>query len=212
MALPSNNRFLYSFFDIYVSRLVFNCPILATDEYSVPACTFVWPSPFKTAIKFSHVAPLGSCHAGRGAVGKIAVIGIKDRSGIVRAKPVASIDRATLHGFISANVANGAAVMTDNFKSYRGLDGYIHSTVNHSLGEYVRDGVHTNGIESFWSLLKRGYYGIYHYMSAKHLHRYVSEFANRQSMVNFSTMDFIEATIENMADRHISYKELINVE
>ena len=100
--------------------------------------------------------------------------------------------------------------MTDNFKSYRGLEGYIHSTVNHSLGEYVRDGVHTNGIESFWSLLKRGYYGIYHYMSAKHLHRYVSEFANRQNTVNLSTLDFIENTMENMVGRHISYKELIN--
>jgi transposase-like protein len=149
-------------------------------------------------------------HAGRGSVGKIAVLGIKDRSGEVRATPVNSIDRQTLHGFIAANVAHGSAVMTDNFKSYRGLAGYIHSTINHSLGEYVRDGVHTNGIESFWSLLKRGYYGIYHYMSAKHLHRYVCEFANRQSTVNLSTMGFIESTIENMAGRHISYKELIN--
>lgn len=149
-------------------------------------------------------------HAGRGAVGKIAVLGIKDRLGEVRAMPVKSVDRQTLHGFISENVAIGATVMTDNFKSYKGLQGYLHSTVNHSHGEYVRSDVHTNGIESFWSLLKRGYYGIYHYMSGKHLHRYVSEFANRQNTTNLSTLAFIENTLENMTGRHISYRELIN--
>ena len=150
-------------------------------------------------------------HAGRGAVGKTAVLGIKDRLGEVRAMPVRSVDRKTLHGFISENVASGSTVMTDNFKSYGGLQNYLHSTVNHSQGEYVRSDVHTNGIESFWSLLKRGYYGVYHYMSAKHLHRYVSEFANRQNTTNLSTLGFIENTLENMAGRHISYKELINV-
>ncbi len=73
----------------------------------------------------------------------------------------------------------GATVVTDEFKAYRSLPnhGFDHKTVRHSAGEYdsageyVRDMAHTNGIESFWALLKRGYIGIYHYMSAKHLHR-----------------------------------------
>ena len=150
-------------------------------------------------------------HAGRGSVGKTAVLGIKDCLGAVRATPVRPIGRKTLYRFISENVASGATVMTDYFKSYRGLEGYLHSTVNHSHGEYVRSDVHTNGIESFWALLKRGYYGVYHYMSAKHLHRHVSEFANRQNTTNLSTLGFIENTLDQMTGRHIRYKELINV-
>ena len=102
--------------------------------------------------------------------------------------------------------------MTDEWASYRGMKDYTHMTVRHSVGEYVNEMAHTNGIESFWALLKRGYYGIYHYMSVKHLHRYVSEFSNRQSTRNFSTMDFIGATAKLMVGRHLSYKELINAE
>ena len=151
-------------------------------------------------------------HSGRGSVGKTPVVGIKDRSGIVRAMPVVATTKAALHGFISANVIEGSTVMTDEFVSYRGLNlkGFTHLTVNHSAREYVRDQAHTNGIESFRALLKRGYYGIYHYMSVKHLHRYVGEFSNRQNTLKIGTLRFIESTIESMVGRHISYKELIN--
>lgn len=149
-------------------------------------------------------------HQGRGAVGKIAVVGIKDRSGYVRAMPVGSVDKQTLQGFIAANVAVGSAVYTDNFGSYKGLSGYEHVTVNHSVGEYVKEQAHTNGIESFWALLRRGYYGIYHYMSAKHLHRYVGEFANRQNTRKLSTLEFMAATAATMVGRHVSYEELVH--
>ena len=76
------------------------------------------------------------------------------------------------------NAPSGATVVTDQHAGYVGLDalGYAHIRINHSVGEYVREMAHTNGIESFWALLKRGHYGIFHYMSAKHLHRYVAEF------------------------------------
>ena len=87
---------------------------------------------------------------------------------------------------------------------------YNHFTVNHSVGEYVRKQAHTNGIESFWALLKRGHYGVYHYMSAKHLHRYINEFANRHNTSKFGTMQFIDATISRMSNRRLTYKELIN--
>jgi transposase-like protein len=79
----------------------------------------------------------------------------------------------TLKSFIRNKITLGSNVYTDNFTAYRGLTGYNHRAVNHSVGEYVRKQVHTNGIESFWALLKRGYYGIFHYMSFKHLHRYI---------------------------------------
>jgi transposase-like protein len=150
---------------------------------------------------------------GRGAVGKTAVVGIRDENAQVRATPVADTSAPTLKGFIKANVPQGASVVTDEFASYRGLssDGYTHMTVNHSAGEYVRHYcIHTNGIESFWALLKRGHYGIFHYMSAKHLHRYVNEFAFRQNTKDAGTMGFIEATATRMIGKRLTYKELIN--
>lgn len=152
-------------------------------------------------------------HAGRGGVGKTAVVGIRDENSQVRATPIADTTAKTLHGYIKANVPVGASVVTDEFSSYRGLrqDGYTHMTVNHSAGEYVRDFcIHTNGIESFWALLKRGHYGIFHHMSAKHLHRYVNEFSFRQNTKDAGTMGFIEATVSRMVGKRLTYKDLIN--
>ena len=152
-------------------------------------------------------------HAGRGGVGKVAVIGIRDENSQVRATPIADTTGATLKGFIKQNVPAGAAVTTDDFSAYKGLsnDGYMHYTVNHSAGEYVRHYcIHTNGIESFWALLKRGHYGIFHHMSPKHLHRYVNEFAFRQNTKDAGTMGFIEATVSRMVGKRLTYKDLTN--
>jgi transposase-like protein len=152
-------------------------------------------------------------HLGRGGVGKTAVVGIRDDNAQVRATPVADTTGKTLTSFVQANVAEGASVMTDEFSAYRGLSGqgFIHHTVNHSAGEYVRHFcIHTNGIESFWALLKRGHYGIYHFMSAKHLHRYVNEFAFRQNTREAGTMGFIDATIGRMIGKRLTYKGLIH--
>lgn len=152
-------------------------------------------------------------HLGRGGVGKTAVVGIRDDNDQIRAVPVANTDGETLVGFIAANVPAGASVVTDEASAYRGLteQDYIHHTVNHSAGEYVRHFcIHTNGIESFWALLKRGHYGIYHFMSAKHLHRYVNEFSFRQNTRQGGTMGFIDATIGRMGGKRLTYKDLIN--
>lgn len=148
---------------------------------------------------------------GRGGVGKTAVLGIRDENSEIRATPVADTSAPTLTSFIKANVPEGASVVTDEHGAYRGLSnaGYIHHTVNHSKGEYVRHYcIHTNGIESFWALLKRGHYGIYHYMSRKHLHRYVNEFAFRHNTAQSGTMKFIEMTIARMTGKRLTYKAL----
>lgn len=150
-------------------------------------------------------------HAGRGTVGKTAVIGI--RSGdTVKAVPIANTSAVTLQGFVRDSAPFGATVVTDSHASYVGLQtsGYQHIRVNHSVGEYVRDMAHPSGIESVWALLKRGHYGIYHYMSAKHLHRYVNEFSFRPKNAKGGTMAFIDAMISRMLDKCLTYKELTN--
>ncbi|MGJ8617686.1 MAG: IS1595 family transposase [Sulfitobacter sp.] len=151
-------------------------------------------------------------HAGRGAVGKTAVVGMRDQHGEVRAMPVERTNAATLVGFIKDNAPEGATVVTDEFKAYRSLPkhGFEHKMVRHSAGEYVRNMAHTNGIESFWSLLKRGYIGVYHYMSEDHLHRYVNEFSFRHNTAKAGTISFINMTIDRMVDKRLTYKELIN--
>jgi transposase-like protein len=150
--------------------------------------------------------------AGRGAVGKTAVAGVRDQSGEVRAVVVENTKAPTLERFVRDHCAAGAIIVTDTHGGYIGLRaaGYKHIRINHSVGEYVRDMAHTNGIESFWSLLKRGYIGIYHFMSAKHLHRYVKEFSFRHNTAQVGTIDFIGMTIERMADKRLTYKGLIN--
>ncbi len=116
-----------------------------------------------------------------GPRGKFAVVGILEDDG-VRATPIETTEAYQLQGYVRANAEAGSTVVTDGATAYIGLeDAYIHISVNHSVGEYVKGNAHTNGIESFWALPKRGYIGVYHYMSAKHLHRYVNEFAFRHN-------------------------------
>ena len=144
--------------------------------------------------------------------GKVAGMGMRDQNGRVVANPVKNTKRTTVHSFIAANAALGSTVVTDQFAAYFGIEavGYRHIRINHSVGEYVKEMAHTNGIESFWSLLKRGYVGIYHYVSAKHLHRYVKEYQFRHNTAQVGTLDFIGMTIERMADKRLTYKGLIN--
>ena len=118
---------------------------------------------------------------GRGAVGKTAVAGVKDReTGQVDAEVVESTDGTTLRQFVHQRTEPTALIFTDEAAAYHRLN-RPHETVAHSVGEYVRDMAHTNGLESFWAMLKRGYVGIYHWMSAKHLDRYVTEFEGRHN-------------------------------
>ncbi len=120
--------------------------------------------------------------AGRGPVGKTPVAGARDRArNAVAARPLPGTAKGDLQGFVRARVAPGAQVRSDEAAAYAGMAEFSHEAVRHSGGEYVRGAAHTNGIESFWSLFKRGLYGTYHRMSVRHLGRYLTEFAGRRN-------------------------------
>ena len=146
--------------------------------------------------------------AGRGAVGKSPVVGLCTRDGEVRAFPVPEVNSSTLSRAIRSNVAAGASVFTDQLRAYRGLKEFIHRRVIHSAGEYVKDEVYTNSIESFWALLKRGHYGVYHFWSVKHLARYVDEFTARFNVREFPARERVQKFVENGFGKRLTYKEL----
>ena len=147
---------------------------------------------------------------GRGPAGKTMVIGAKDReTNRVTAKAIERKDRETMQGFVASHAEPGAKVYTDEAGGYHGMTGFDHEKVNHNVGEYVRDQAHTNGIESFWAMLKRGYHGTFHHISPKHLHRYVSEFATRHNLRERDTQAMMGETAARMVGKRLRYRELI---
>lgn len=148
---------------------------------------------------------------GRSHIDKTAVVGLLQRDGKVRTYVVNDTSRETLQGLMVANVAPQAVVITDAYSSYKGLDKFVsqHITVKHSEGNYVTEGdKHTNGIEGFWSIFKRGIIGIYHYTSSQHLHRYCAEFTTRYNNRKGTNIDrFLE--VVNSADKdRVRYRVL----
>ena len=146
--------------------------------------------------------------AGRGGVGKAIVVGAKDRmTNRVSAAVVGNRDAKTLQGFVGERAAKGATVYTDDHGGYQGLP-FEHETVKHSVSEYVNGMAHTNGIESFWALLKRGYHGTYHHMSVKHLGRYVTEFSGRHNDRQADTINQMARLAGGMVGKRLRYAEL----
>ena len=152
-------------------------------------------------------------HPGRrgGLSTKAAVIGVKDReTGQVRAQAITDTAGDTLREFVRDNTRPGSQVYSDGHGAYLGLSGeYKHAAVQHSAGTYVIEQAHTNGIESFWSMLKRGYIGTFHQMSEKHLGRYVAEFAGRHNARPLGTLDQMRAIVHGMNGRRLRYSDLV---
>ena len=150
--------------------------------------------------------------AGRGSVGKAPVLGMRERGGRTVALPVEDVSTASVHRAIHTHVEAGSTLHTDEAGAYNGLHGlfFQRASVNHGAGEYVRAGVHTNGIESVWAVLKRGLHGTYHHASRKHLGRYVNEFAFRLNDGNVKrhTMQRLDSMIPATTGKRITYKEL----
>ena len=146
--------------------------------------------------------------AGRGTVGKTAVAGIKDReTNQVNVKVVSSTDKPTLQEFVRARTTGKTMVFTDEAKAYEGLPNHV--AVKHSIGEYVAGEAHTNGIESLWSMMKRGIIGTYHHISPKHTERYAVEFAGRHNNRPMDTIDQMAEMVRGVDGRKLRYKDLI---
>ena len=146
--------------------------------------------------------------AGRGPVGKAAVLGAKDRAtNQIAARVVARTDKRTLQGFVRERAAVGTMVYTDEHRSYGGLPN--RETVKHSVGEYVNGKAHVNGVESFWSMLKRGYHGVYHHMSPKHLQRYINEFSGRHNSRPLDTLAQMKAIVRGLEGRRLRKVDLV---
>lgn len=151
-------------------------------------------------------------HIGRGAVGKTSVIGMRERGGRTKAKILDSVDASNIHQAIHENVVPGSELHTDSHGGYVGLTKtYYHSTVDHARGEYSRNNVTTNGIESVWAVLKRGLHGVYHHASPKHLRRYADEFTFRlnEGDVKRHTLDRLDSFIAATSGQRLTYARLI---
>jgi transposase-like protein len=145
---------------------------------------------------------------GRGTANKTAVLGMVERDGSVRAEVLPSLNRAAVQGRVRHAVESGSSVYTDAFPSYSGLaDDYDHRTVDHAE-KYVDGRVHTNRMENFWALLKRGLHGTYVSVEPFHLFRYLDERAFTYNLYNSTDYGRFRAVLGKVAGRRLTYEEL----
>ena len=146
----------------------------------------------------------------QGATDMTPVVGVKDRpTNQVRAQVVPETHRLALRTFVRENVEQGATLYTDEAAAYKGEWGNDHQAVKHSVGEYVRGMASTNGVESFWSMLKRAHKGTFHKISPKHLNRYVQEFAGKHNFRESGTLSQMRDTVARLVGHRLLYRDLI---
>ncbi len=146
---------------------------------------------------------------GRGMVGKAIVSGLLERNGEVRTKVLEDAKKKTLHDVVKNGVEAGSALYTDDLASYRGLDEeYAHEVINHAVA-YVRGNVHTNGMENFWSLLKRAIKGTYVSVEPFHLFRYLDEETFRYNTRRDNDAGRFLRTTSQVFGKRLQYKHLI---
>lgn len=145
---------------------------------------------------------------GTGGMGKVAVMGLLERNGKVRAKVIANATQETLHGEVRHNVEQGAHLFTDGWRGYNGLHtDFVHKVIDHAE-KYVDGQIHTNGIENFWSLLKRGIKGTYVSVEPFHLFRYLDEQSFRFNTRTGNDADRFIQTVKQIAGKRLTYDEL----
>ena len=121
---------------------------------------------------------------------------------------VENTGKETLQGFVRNNADPDAIVYTDEALAYEGVARW-HESVRHSVGEYVRAMAHTNGIESFWAVLKRAHQGTFHKLSPKHLNRYVREFAGKHNLRHLDTQDQMVQVAAALVGKRLLHRDLI---
>ena len=149
--------------------------------------------------------------AGRGTVGKQPVLGMKVRGGTVVAKPISDTSASTIGREVFHGIEAGSTLYTDEAAAYKQFgDRYQHLTVNHTVKEFVNGMASTNSIESVWAVLKRGYNGVYHQWSLKHMARYVDEFTFRlnEGNVKIHTMKRLDSLVKGAIGKRLTYKQL----
>jgi transposase-like protein len=145
---------------------------------------------------------------GRGS-GKAPVMTLVERQGKARSLHIANVTAPELKGAIREHVERDASIMTDSFPSYRGLESEFagHDVINHREGEYVRGAVHTNTVEGYFSILKRGVTGTYHHVSPAHLHRYLNEFDFRYNARGMTDGMRAVLAIKQGEGKRLKYRE-----
>nr|WP_295932049.1 IS1595 family transposase [uncultured Dyadobacter sp.] len=147
---------------------------------------------------------------GRSTKTKKPVLGMRQRGGVLIAKVVSDTKQATIEPIIESSIKCNTTVMTDEWQAYNKLNQkFNHERVNHGAKQFVNGMAHTNGVENFWSHLKRGLEGIYHWVSVEHLQSYVDEFSYRFNTRNYTTSQRFNVALENMTGR-LTYKKLIS--
>jgi transposase-like protein len=149
---------------------------------------------------------------GTGGLGKVAVMGLLNRHGkghsTVRASVIGEANATTLHGKIRQNVRRGSKVYTDAHLGYQGLEAeYIHGVIDHGEA-YVKGQIHTNGLENFWSLLKRGLKGTYVSVEPFHMFRYLDEQVFRFNNRKDNDSGRFESVMQNIIGKRVTYKTL----
>jgi transposase-like protein len=147
-------------------------------------------------------------HRGPGSIGKVAVMGLLERHGNIRAKTVTSIRRYHLQSEIQRHVKIGSAIYSDALKSYEGLEAkYVHEVIDHAEA-FVRGRVHTNGLENFWSLFKRTIYGTHHSVEAFHLDRYLDSATFRFNTRKMTDGERFAMALKRADGRRLTYNGL----
>jgi hypothetical protein len=146
---------------------------------------------------------------GRGSVGKTPIQGLVERGGRVRTFVIPHATADVLQANVLLNVTKGSAIYTDEALAYAGLiDAYVHETVNHGTGEYVRGRAHVNTMECFWSLLNRALKGTYTHCAAFHLHRYATEEAFRFNERELNDARRFLLVLMGVVGKRLTYRRL----
>jgi transposase-like protein len=147
----------------------------------------------------------------RGPRDKRPIVALVERGGSVRTFHVASADKATVGGIVTANVARESRLHTDESRLYGDMAAHFaaHETVKHSAGEYVRGDVYTNTAEGYFSVFKRGMKGVYQHCKEKHLHRYLSEYDfrfNHRTALGFNDGERAALAVKGAAGKRLTYR------